>query len=53
MLARGAWGLGRSHSIFWGAGYRRWSGVGAGLLLRTLARVECWQYFFVRTRGFF
>ncbi len=28
-----------------GAGYRRWSRVSAGLLLLTLARVECWLNF--------
>jgi hypothetical protein len=46
----------RGFSFALGRGFRRGSsavvGVGAGLLLRTLARVVCWQRSFVRTRDF-
>jgi hypothetical protein len=55
-------GFFRSHSPVLGRGANgRWSGVSAGLLLLTLARVQCWLYFlsllarvfsFARGRGF-
>ncbi len=36
-----------SFALEGGRGYRRWSRVSAGLLLLTLARVQCWLNFFI------